>query len=129
MKMLTCTVLAVTLAATPALSAQQEITRATETAAFKQMAAVIPLGSRVKLQTTGGRRMTATLMAVNDDAVIVQRVSRLPEAAVTIAFADLMRLERDQKSGMSLGKAVGIGFAAGAGALLALFGIAWSISD
>ena len=126
---LVCGALVSTLVASPALAAQKEISRATETAAFKQLAAAIPLGSRVKVQTSTGKRMTATLMAVTDEALIVQRESRLPEPAVTIAFADLVRLQRDVKGGLSLGKAIGIGLAAGVGAILTLFAIAVSIDD
>ena len=129
MKILTSAFLIAFLGVQPAVASQKNITPALEAAAFKQMAAAIPVGSRVKLQTTSGRRMTATLMAVDDDGVIVKRASRLPEAAVTIAFSELARLERDQKSGFSLGKAIGVGLAAGAGAILTLFFIAMSIGD
>jgi hypothetical protein len=117
------------LIAQPALASQKNITPAMEAAAFKQMAAAIPVGSRVKLQTMAGRRMTATLIAVDDDGVIVKRASRLPEPAMTIPFSELARLERDQKGGFSLGKAIGVGLAAGAGAILTLFFIALSIDD
>jgi hypothetical protein len=128
MKTMLCSALAVLLAAGPVF-AQKDIARDVEAAAFKQLAAAIPLGSRVKLQVTGGRRMTATLMAVRDDAMIVQRVSRVPEPAVTIAYTDLLRLEREQKGGFTVGKAIGIGLAAGAGAILTLFAIMVSIGD
>lgn len=131
MKAVICSALVVILAASPpAMAAQKEAARDVEAAAFKQMAAAIPLGSRVKLQITGGgRRMTATLLAVNDDAVIVQRASRVPEPAITIPYANLARLERDVKGGFSVGKAIGVGLAAGAGAILTLFAIMMSISD
>src|SRR5262245_59817151 len=126
-KTVICSVLAVTLAASPALGARRQTTRVSEAAAFRQMAAAIPLGSRVKLQTGTGRRMTATLMAVNDDTIVVQRASRVPEPAMTIPLTDLVRLQRDAKGGLSFGQAVGIGLAAGAGAILMLFGIALTI--
>jgi hypothetical protein len=114
----------------PALTyAQQPLTGDAEAAAFKQLAAGIPLGSRVKLQSREGRRLTATLMAVTDDAIIVKRESRVPEPALTVAFADLTRLHLDERSGFSLGKAVGVGLAAGAGAILTLFAIALSLDD
>ncbi len=66
-----------------------------EAAAWRDVAHAIPLGSRVKAQTMEGRRISGTLMQVTDGAVLVKRNTRLPEPAVSIAFADLSRLERD----------------------------------
>ena len=94
------------------------------------MAAAIPLGSRVKLQIREGRRMTATLMSVSDEAIVVKRESRLPEPAVTIRFDELARLQRDERNGgFTIAKAIGVGLAAGVGAILTLFAIAVSLDD
>jgi hypothetical protein len=109
--------------------AQQPVSTDAEISAYRQLAADIPLGSRVKVHIKNGRRMTATLMAVDGGGIVVQRESRLPEPAVRIAFADLARLQRDQKSGFTVGKAIGIGLAAGVGAIITLFAIAVSVSD
>ena len=130
MQVLTSLVLAAALLVTPALArAQQTLAPAAEAAAFKQLAANIPLGSRIKVQARDGRRLTATLMAVNDDAIVVKRESRIPEPAVSISYDDLARLQLEKKSGFSMGKAIGIGLAAGVGAILTLFAIAVSIDD
>ena len=129
MRSFLCAALAVVLAASPAMAGQKEVPRDVAATAFRQMAAAIPLGSRVKVQISGGRRMTATLMAISDDAVIVQRASRVPEPAVTIPFRDIARLERDAKGGFSVGKAIGVGLAAGVGAILTLFTIMVAIGD
>ncbi len=127
---LVSTVIAAVIAATPALTAaQKETSPAVEAAAYKEMASAIPLGSRVKLQTRAGSRLTATLMAVSDEAVIVQRASRMPEPPVTVPFSELARLQREERGGFSIGKAIGIGLASGAGAILTLFAIAMSIDD
>ena len=121
-------VLALLLA--PSLArAQQPLSVEAEANAFRQLAAGIPLGARVKVQARDGRRLTATLMAVTDEAIVVKRESRIPEPAVSIAFADLTRLQLDKPSGFSMGKAVGIGLAAGVGAILTLFAIAMTIDD
>ncbi len=99
-----------------------------EAAAWKEVAGAIPLGSRVKAQTVEGRRISGTLMQVNDGAVLVKRNTRLPEPAVAIAFTDLSRLERDHGSGgINLAKAVGIALAAGAGVMVTLFAIAMQL--
>ena len=110
-------------------AAQQPLTREAEIAAYKQMAAGIPVGARIKVQTNDGRRLTATLMAVQDEAILVTRESRVPEPAVSIAFDRITRLQLEEKSGFSLGKAIGIGLAAGVGAILTLFAIAVAIDD
>jgi hypothetical protein len=123
-------VVAIALAAPPAVFATQHNTSpALEAAAFRQMASGIPVGSRVRVETTGGRRLTATLMQVTDEAIVVKRESRVPEPALTIGFDELSSLKRHEPRGPGLAKAVGIGLAAGAGAILTLFAIVASVAD
>ena len=113
-----------------AVASQRAATSAEEVRALQAMAAAIPPGSRVKLHTREGRRMTATLMSTTADAIIVKRDSRVPEPAFTIRFDELARLQREERSGgVSLAKAVGIGLATGAAAILTMFAIAMSIDD
>ena len=115
------------LAVVPSVAAQQPVPIEVETAGMRQVALAIPLGARVKLQLQSGRRLTATLLAVDADGIIVKRVARVPEPAVTIPFRELAQLQRDQKSGFNLAKAIGIGVAAGASAILTMFAIAVSL--
>lgn len=123
-------VMALTIATTPvALAAQQNASPAIETAAFRQLAGGIPLGTRVRVQTTAGKRLTATLMQVTEDVIVVKRESRVPEPALSIRYDELSLLKRQEPRGIGLGKALGIGVAAGAGALLTLFLIVASIAD
>ena len=130
MKTTTALVLTTILLVSPAIvRAQQPLAADAEAAAFKQLAAGIPLGSRIRLQARDGRRLTATLMAVGDEAIVVKRESRVPEAAVTVPYAQLTRLQLQERSGFSMGKALGIGLAAGVGAILTLFAIAVTIDD
>ena len=130
MKSTTSLLLVIALLLTPSVArAQQTLSADAETAVYKQLAAGIPLGARIKVQTRDGRRMTATLMSVTDEAVVVKRESRVPEPAVSIPFGELTRLHREEKSGFSMGKALGIGLAAGVGAILTLFAIAVSMND
>jgi hypothetical protein len=118
------------IGAVPAVArAQQTLSSEAEIAAFKQLAAGIPLGSRIKVQSRDGRSLTATLMAVTDEAIVVKRESRVPEPAVSVPFAELTRLRLEGRSGFSIGKAIGVGLAAGVGAILTLFAIAVSIGD
>lgn len=97
---------------------------AQEAATWHAVAASIPLGSRVKIQTLRGDRISATLMSVGSDAVMVKRNARRPEPAQMIAFADLARIERDHGNSTNVGKAIAVGIAAGAGVILGLFAIA-----
>jgi hypothetical protein len=45
----------------------------------------------------------------------------VPEPAVSVRFTELASLELHKGEGMTAGKVVGIGLAAGAGAILTLF--------
>lgn len=121
------TIAAIVVVPTTTVCAQQTLSADAEAAAFRQLAAAIPLGSRIKVQSRDGRRLTATLMAVTDEAIVVKRESRVPEPAVNIPFAELTRLRLEERSGFSIGKAIGIGLAAGVGAILTLFAIAVSL--
>jgi len=95
-----------------------------EATAWRGVAAGIPLGSKVKIQTTTGDRMSGTLMSVGQESVMVKKSTRRPEPAVTVAFSNIARLERDHGNGFSVGKAIAVGLAAGAGVVLSLFAIA-----
>src|SRR5687768_8464824 len=117
MKTLTAIVVIAALLLPTFAAAQQTLSNEAEAAAYKQMAAGIPLGSRIKVHTTDGRRRTATLMAVNDQGIVVKRESRVPEPALSITYVEITRLQLDDKSGFSIGKAVGVGLAAGVGAI------------
>ena len=120
---------AIALGPMPAWASQKVATTETEAKALREMAAAIPLGSRVKAQTNEGKRFTGTLMSVTAEAVIIKKRTRLPEPAVTIPFAELAGLERQVNEGMSIAKVLGVGLAAGAGAILTLFAFVAMIDD
>ena len=109
--------------------AQQDLNSADQAAAYAALATGIPLGARIKLQARGGRRLTATLMSVSATAIVVQRDARVPEPPMTVAFTELVRLQRDERQGFTIAKAIGVGLAAGVGAILTIFAIAVSIGD
>jgi hypothetical protein len=114
-------------AVSPVFAAQQPVPPEVEAAAMRHVADALPLGTRVKIQLQSGRRLTATLLSVEADAIVVKRDARVPEPAVTIPFSEVAQLQRDQKSGFSIAKAIGLGLAAGAGAILTIFAIAVSL--
>jgi len=99
---------------------------AQEAEAWRKVAETIPLGSKVKVQTYEGKRISGTLMRVDGNHILVKRNTRRPEAAITVVFDDVSRLERDQNGNgnSNLAKAAVIGLATGAGVLFSIFLIA-----
>lgn len=93
---------------------------------FRKVAEAIPLGSKVRIHTLDGKRVSGTLMRVDDGSVMVKKNTRLPEAAVSVSYDRMSTIERDH-GGVSWGKAIAIGAAAGGGAILTLFVIALQI--
>ena len=87
---------------------------------WRQVAAAVPLGSKIKVQTVDGRRISGTLMRVDSTELLVKRDTRYPEPAIKVAFADVARVERHKEGGFNVGKAIAIGVASGAGAMLTL---------
>ena len=122
-------IMAVTAAGPQDVWAQTAVPSEVEHRALKEMAAAIPLGATVKAQTRDHKRVSGTLMSVTDEGVIIKKRTRLPEPAVTVRFADLARLELQTHEGMSPGKVIGIGLAAGAGAILTLFAFFAALGD
>jgi len=86
----------------------------------------IPAGSRVKVTLTSGRELSAVLMTVEADRLVVSRRTRIPEAPVTIPFDTLALVELDT-GGMSAGQAVGIALGAAGAAIGALFLLALAL--
>lgn len=87
---------------------------------WQQVAAAVPLGSKIKVQTIDGRRVSGTLMRVDSSELLVKRNSRYPEPAIKVAFADVAKIERHKEGGFNVAKAIAIGVASGAGAMLTL---------
>jgi small nuclear ribonucleoprotein (snRNP)-like protein len=97
---------------------------AQESAAWRKVAETIPLGSKVAIHTLDGKRLKGTLMRVDDQSVMVKKSTRIPEPPVTVTFEQLSNIERDRGGSMNWAKALGVGAAAGAGAILTIFVIA-----
>lgn len=94
---------------------------------WHQVAAAVPLGSRIKVQTIDGRRVSGTLMRVDSNELLVKRNTRYPKPAVAVAFADVARIERHKEGGFNVAKAIAIGVASGAGAMVTLILFAMQI--
>lgn len=98
--------------------------QAQEGAAWRKVADGIPLGSKVKIQTLEGRRLSGILMQADDRAVMIKKNTRTPEGAVVVTYDRIANLEREHGGGMTWGKAIGLGIGAGAGAILTILVIA-----
>ena len=99
------------------------VLHAQEATSWRKVAEAVPLGSKVKIQTFEGKRVSGTLMRVDEAGVAIKKNTRLPEAAVVVTYVSIANIERDH-GGMNWAKALGIGAAAGAGAILTIFVIA-----
>lgn len=107
------------------LSAEAPQGAKVEAEMWRNVAAAIPLGTKVKIQTLENKRIGGVLMGVDGTSVMVKRNSRRPEPAFSIPFDDVAKIERDNGSGgVNVAKAIGIGLAAGGGVILSLFPIA-----
>jgi hypothetical protein len=97
---------------------------AQEAGTWRTVAQAVPLGTKVKIQTTDGKHVSGTLMSVDPTSVTVKRNTRRPAPGVVVPFDRVANIERDTGGGMSWGKALGIGLGAGAGVILTIFIIA-----
>lgn len=87
----------------------------------------LPPGAAVRVDRTGGTTLRGTLMKASSQSLIVQPRTRIPEPAVEIPLTEVLRVTPEGSNGSNLGKAIGIGVAAGAGAALSVFLILFAI--
>lgn len=87
-------------------------------ALFASYVKQLPIGSRVRVDLAGGKRIKGTLMKAGDTAIVVQPRTRIPEPPVEVPLATVVAVELEQGGGT--GRAIGIAAAAGAGAALAV---------
>lgn len=78
----------------------------------------LPAGSRVRVERTAGDMLKGTLLKATDDAIVIQRNTRIPEAPVNVPLDQITRVTIENGGGS--GRSVAIGVAVGVGAF---FGI------
>ena len=82
----------------------------------------LPAGTSIRIQRVSGGSLRGTLMKANEQTLVIQPRTRVPEPPVEIAFKDLISVVPEAQGGNNnIGKAIGIGIAAGAGAVLGIF--------
>ena len=80
----------------------------------------LPAGATVKVERTHRRSMRGVLMKATDRALFVQPRTRLPEPAIEIPLDDVLSVTLESKRGNSIGRAIAVGAAAGAGVVLSM---------
>jgi len=81
---------------------------------WRTYAGKLPIGSAVRVVSQDGRRLVASLIAVDDTGIVVKARSRVPEPARHISFEDLQQLDL-YESGASVNRAGAIAAAIGVG--------------
>lgn len=125
MKRTIALVLAVALAAsgcatTRAQSARistEPVASASDPAVMAAYVRQLPLGARVRVSLADGQVIHGTLMKTDDDPIVVQRRTRIPETPLRIAIKDVRGLELEGK-GTGMGRVVAVSIATGVGAAL-----------
>jgi hypothetical protein len=97
------------------LTTAQTVTAQVPPDIWRSFAERVAVGSELNVRLTDGRRFRATLIGVNDDAILLQPRTRVAVPVQAVAYEEIVRLERT-KAGIGAGKAVAIGVATGVGA-------------
>ena len=73
-------------------------------------------GTRVRVDLASGKTVKGTLMKATDRSIVVQTRTRLPEPPLELALNDILAVTPESSNGV--GRAIGVGAAAGAAACL-----------
>jgi hypothetical protein len=96
---------------------------------WRAFAAQVDVGTQLVVRLRNGQRFRATLIAVRDDAVLLQPKTRVPVPVQPVAYGEIVTLERREGGGIGGGKAAAIGIASGAGTFVAILLIAMAAFD
>jgi hypothetical protein len=124
-----CVLLAAPGCATTRIGSAAPAVQPVDGAVLAEYVQKLPPGSAVRLDLADGRVLHATLMKATNDSVVVQLRTRLPEPPIEIPLGEVLRITPETAGGGSIGKMIGIGVAAGAGAALAVFMIIVALID
>jgi len=87
----------------------------------------LPRGADVRVSRSSGRSLRGTLMKATDQSLVIQPRTRLPEPPVDIPFNDVLEVTPEHHGGTSVAKAIGIGAAAGAAAMLTVLLVMFAV--
>lgn len=101
---------------------------AQSSAVFADFVQRMPLGTTLRVDRTDGRSVRGTLIKATGQLFVLQPKTRIPEPPLEIPFTTVLRVAPESSSGGSnVGKFIGAGLAAGAGAVLGIWLIALAI--
>jgi hypothetical protein len=112
------TLLVVALVAQPFAAAAQV---PPDAQVWRTFAEQIDVGSRIKVRLHDGGRVSATLVQVTPDALLIQPRTRVAVPVQPVPYEAIASIERDVPGGMSAGKAAAIGVGAGAATFVGIF--------
>lgn len=87
---------------------------------WRGFAQKIDVGTELTITLQDGTRFRAMLVAVRDDAVLLQPKTRVPVPVQPVAYDAIASMERRKTGGVGAGKAAAIGVASGVGTFFAM---------
>jgi hypothetical protein len=95
---------------------------------WRNFAQRVDVGTELTVQLNDGRRVRATLVGVQDEAVLLQPKTRIAVPVQAVRYDEIVRME-PRKSGNGAGKAVAIGVATGVGTFFGIMALAFAAAD
>ena len=96
---------------------------------WRNFAQRVDVGTELNVELNDGHRLRATLVGVQDDAVLLQPKTRIAVPVQTVPYDSIVRMETRKGNGQSVGKAVAIGVAAGVGAFFGIMALLFAAAD
>src|SRR5687768_14075943 len=87
---------------------------------WRTFAEKLEVGTTLTVHLRNGQRFRATLIAAQDEALLLQPKTRVPVPVQPVPYDTILSIERRSEGGIGAGKAAAIGVASGAGAFLAV---------
>ncbi len=94
---------------------------------WRTFAEKLEVGTALTVHLRNGQRFRATLIAAQDEALLLQPKTRVPVPAQVVPFADVASIEIDTGKGANVGKAIAIGASVAAGAFFGLMALAFAV--
>lgn len=87
---------------------------------WRRFAERLPVGTVLRIRTTRGPRLTATLLSVDPSGMMVSPKSRVPEPPRVVTFDEIVQIEIAANDSGNLVKAAAVGAGVGGGVFIGL---------
>ncbi len=94
---------------------------------WREFAGSFDIGSELNVQLADGTRFRATLIRVDDAALLLQPKTRVTVPVQAVPYEVIASLEKPKRGGFALGKAIAIGAGVGAAAFWTMLAVALTI--